>query len=267
MKIQLAIIQTAILSLVFLFAPKCVSAQEIPSPANITSSDLQGRFGGVIKWSPYDTEAFFVEGALQLRLNNNFTSVDRFHTAIRVNLWLAQIDYVLINAYDSMTKQWISPHHRVNLNLHGGWNAGPIRFELRERLQTTFYSNSVNKYERRDPELILRSRLTLAYVESLFHWRWTPYILFELNNSLNSPAVVANYKDEALSTDNYITRYRTGIGTKYFINRKNHLDIYYYFDYDRSKDINYNSINGNLESYKMNNQMRHIFGIRYHFQL
>lgn len=46
MKIQLAIIQTAILSLVFLFAPKSVSAQEIPSPANITSSDLQGRFGG-----------------------------------------------------------------------------------------------------------------------------------------------------------------------------------------------------------------------------
>ena len=44
MKIQLAIIQTAILSLVFLFAPKCVSAQEIPSPANITSSDMMLKY-------------------------------------------------------------------------------------------------------------------------------------------------------------------------------------------------------------------------------
>jgi hypothetical protein len=77
-------------------------------------------------------------------------------------------------------------------------------------VQTTFRTDSVNRYEKMNPEVVLRSRLSAEY--NIRHSKWTPYLLFELHNTLNAPAVVANYKKDPYSVDNYITRYRAGAG-------------------------------------------------------
>ena len=133
------------------------------------------------------------------------------------------------------------------------------------RVQATFRTDSVNRFEKPDPEMILRPKLQAEY--SIRHSRWTPYVMFELHNTLNAPAVVANYKTAELTRDNYITRYRAGVGAKYRLSRNHRLEFYYIFDYDRSYDIDYKGNKGDLKGYVRENEFRHIFGISYKFKL
>ena len=78
---------------------------------------------------------------------------------------------------------------------------------------------------------------------------------------------LANYKEAVLQCDNYITRYRAGLGAKFRITRNHRLDFYYYFDYDRGYNIDYKGNKGDLKGYLQENEFRHIFGISYKFKL
>ena len=243
-------------------------AQEIPTPTDVNTEDLRGRIEGSFEWDIIDDLS--IEAGLQLRLKDNFSSVDRTQTSFGINYEVCKYfdigaDYILINRYDATTKAWERPRHRINLNFEGSVNVGRVEISLRERLQTTFRTDSVNRYEKMNPEMILRSRLMAEY--NIRHSRWSPYILFELHNTLNAPAVVNNYKSDPYSIDNYITRYRTGVGVKYRIRRNHRLDFYYYFDYDRTYNIDYKGNKGDLKGYIRENEMRHIFGISYKFKL
>ena len=242
-----------------------LSAQNIV-PGVTNSSDVRGRLGGAFEWEIIDDLS--LEASLEMRLNNDFTNVDRLQTGIGLEYEVCKYlnigaGYQLINIHEPGT--WKSPRHRANINVEGNIKVGRFEFALRERLQTTFRTDSVNRYEKMNPELILRSRLTAEY--NIRHSRWTPYLLFELHNTLNSPAVVLNYKRDPLSIDNYITRYRAGVGAKLKVTRNHRLDFYYYFDYDRSYNIDYKGNKGDLKSVVQENQMRHIFGISYKFKL
>lgn len=262
---QLRIATIAILLLATIGA---VQAQEIPTPASVTSEDFRGRIEGAVEWEV--VKNLSLEAGLQMRLNNNLRSVDRFQTSVGINYEVCKYfnlgaDYILINIHDFEDREWNMPRHRVNANLEGNVDIGRVKLSLRERLQTTFRTDSVNRYEKADPEMILRSRLSATY--NIRHSRWAPYVLFELHNTLNAPGVVNNYKKEALTTDNYITRYRAGMGVKFRANRNHRLDFYYYFDYDRSYNIDYKGNSGKLKGYLLENEMRHIFGISYKFKL
>lgn len=245
-----------------------VQAQEIPAPTSITSDDFRGRVEGAVEWEV--AKNLSLEAGLQMRLNNDFRSVDRFQTSAGINYEVCKYfnlgaEYTLINIHDFEDRAWDKPRHRVNANLEGNVEIGRVELALRERLQTTFRTDSVNLYEKPNPEMVLRSRLTASY--SIRHSRWTPYVLFELHNTLNAPGVVTNYKSEPHTLDNYITRYRAGVGVKFRADRNHRLDFYYYFDYDRSYNIDYKKNSGNLKGYLLENEMRHIFGISYKFKL
>ena len=243
-------------------------AQEEYTPAKNTTNDFRGRVEGAVEWEA--VKNLTLEAGVQLRLNNDIGSVDRVQTSAgatyEVNKYFDfGADYVLINGYESATKSWDKPRHRVNVNVRGKVKIGRVHLSLRERLQTTFRTDSVNRYEKMNPELMLRSRLMAEY--SIRHSRWSPYLLFELNNTLNAPKVVDNYKTATLRTDNYIARYRLGVGAKFRISRHHRLDFYYYFDYDRGYDIDYKGNKGNLKGYVEENEFRHTFGISYKFKL
>ena len=244
------------------------SAQDIPDAERVTTNDFRGRLEGTFEWKV--AKDLSLEAGLQLRLNNDLGSVDRIHTSVGAQYEPCKyfdlgLDYILINGYDSRVKSWDKPRHRANLNLEGKLELGRVELSLRERVQTTFRTDSVNRYEKMNPEVVLRSRLMAEY--SIRHSGWSPYILFELHNTLNAPKVVANYKTSPRSTDNYITRYRAGVGAKLRITRNHRLDFYYYFDYDRSYNIDYKGNAGTLKGYKLENEFRHIFGVSYKFKL
>ena len=252
-------------SIALLLGSITLSAQNI-IPGVTNDSDVRGRLGGAFVWEV--AKDLSLEASLEMRLKNDFSTVDRIQTGIGLEYEACKYfnigaDYQLINTHEPGT--WERPRHRANLNLEGNVKVGRFEFSLRERLQTTFRTDSVNRYEKMNPELILRSRLTAEY--NIRHSKWTPYLLFELNNTLNSPAVVLNYKRDPYSIDNYITRYRAGVGAKFRVTRNHRLDFYYYFDYDRSYDIDYKGNKGDLKSVVQENEMRHIFGISYKFKL
>ena len=253
------------IAIVALLTCASLSAQNI-IPGVTNSSDVRGRLGGAFEWEIVDDLS--LEASLEARLNNNFASVDRLQTGIGLEYEACKYlnigaDYVLINIHEPGA--WERPRHRANLNLEGDIKVGRFEFSLRERLQTTFRTDSVNRYEKMNPELILRSRLTAEY--NIRNSRWTPYLLFELHNTLNAPAVVLNYKRDPYSIDNYVTRYRAGVGAKLKVTRNHRLDFYYYFDYDRTYNIDYKGNKGDLKSVVQENELRHIFGISYKFKL
>jgi hypothetical protein len=243
-------------------------AQEVPAPGVVNTNDFRGRVEGSFEWEPIDDLSF--EAGLQLRLNNDLGTVDCFHTSFGAEYEACKnfsigADYILINGYESDKRAWDKPRHRLNVNLTGSVKLGRVELSLRERVQTTFRTDSVNLYEKPKNEVILRSRLMTEY--SIRHTRWTPYVLFELHNTLNAPKVVMNYKSDPFAYDNYITRYRVGVGTKLRATRNHRLDFYYYFDYDRGYDIDYKGNKGDLKGYIQENEFRHTFGISYKFKL
>lgn len=241
-------------------------AQDSSDLVRQNSNDFRGRVEGNFEFEP--VKDLSLEAGVQLRLKDDFSTVDRIQTSVGAEYEVCKYfsvgaDYVLINGRDG--SNWNRPRHRVNANLVGTVKIGRVELSLRERLQTTFRTDSVNRYEKPKGEMILRSRLMAEY--SIRHSRWTPYLLFELHNTLNAPGVVSNYKSDPYYTDNYITRYRAGIGAKLRITRSHRLDFYYYFDYDRGYNIDYKGNKGDLKGYVQENECRHIFGISYKFKL
>ncbi len=248
-----------------LFAVASLSAQEL-TPGVVNSNDLRGRVEGAFEWE--FAKDLSLEASVQMRLKNDFSTVDRIQSGVGltyepIKYFNFGADYFLINGHDP--EGWDKPRHRVNVNAEGSIKAGRFEFSLRERVQTTFRTDSVNRYEKMNPEVMLRSKFTVEY--SIRHSRWTPYLMFELNNTLNAPKVVSNFKTEPLSIDNYMARYRAGVGAKFKVTKKHRLDFYYYFDYNRSYDIGYKGNKGALKEYVQENECRHIFGISYKFKL
>ena len=248
-----------------LFAVASLSAEEFV-PGVVNSNDFRGRVEGAFEWE--FAKDLSLEASVQMRLKNDFSTVDRIQSGVGLTYepnkyFNFGADYFLINGHD--TDGWDKPRHRVNVNAEGSVKAGRFEFSLRERVQTTLRTDSVNRYEKMNPEVMLRSKFSVEY--SIRHSRWTPYLMFELNNTLNAPKVVSNFKTEPLSIDNYVSRYRAGVGAKFKVSKKHRLDFYYYFDYDRGYNIDYKGNKGALKSYIQENECRHIFGISYKFKL
>lgn len=246
------------------------SAQSIvPEPKiNDVVEDIRGRVEGVVEWNA--TKKLSLEAGIESRFKDNISTTDRIHTFVGATYDVAKNfkvggEYILVNMYDSDAKAWESNRHRVNLNIEGNVEIGDVELSLRERVQTTFRTDSVNRYEKCDPEAILRSRVMAVY--KIPGTSWSPYLLFELHNTLNAPKPVANFKTEKFETENYISRYRAGVGAKYRINRSNRLDFYYYIDFDRSYNIDYKGNSGKIRSLVLERELRHIFGISYKFKL
>lgn len=250
--------------------PSSASAQSaVPEPQVMdVVDDMRGRMEGVFEWGV--TKDLSLEAGVEARFKDNIGSVDRIHTFVGATYDIGKHikvggEYILINMYDSQIKAWESRRHRANINVEGEVKVGDFEFSLRERVQTTFRTDSVNRYEKSNPEAILRSRFVASY--KIPFSRWSPYLLFELHNTLNAPKAVANYKSDSYEVDNYIARYRGGVGAKYRIDRNNRLDFYYYIDFDRSYNIDYKGNKGDIKSYKLERELRHIFGISYKFKL
>lgn len=230
--------------------------------------DVRGRLEGAIEWGV--TKNLSLEAGVEARLKDDIGSLDRIHTFVGATYDIGKYfkvggEYILINMYDSKDRAWESNRHRANINIEGECKVGDFEFSLRERVQATFRTDSVNRYEKSNPEAILRSRFMASY--QIPRSRWSPYLLFELHNTLNAPKPVANFKSDKYEVENYITRYRGGVGAKYRINRHNRLDFFYYIDFDRSYNIDYKGNKGDIKGYQLERELRHIFGISYKFKI
>ena len=210
-------IQTICL-MILLAVPFAVQAQEeIIPPTEITNNDIQGRFRAGLEIPLDRAGKLDFSWNEQVRLHNNFKELDKVVSSVGlsykpINFLSVGADYSLVNQRDEDDGKW-AIRHRVNFDVTGMYRVGRVKLSLRERVRVQFRGDSICKYEHANPFFSLRSRFKVAY--DIFQSRWEPYAFAELYTTLNAPAAVANYKNEPLDVDNYISRVRFAVGAEF----------------------------------------------------
>lgn len=261
----------------------CVTAQaqdEI-SLVETSESDVQLRVGAGLE-VPIGRKWEFAWSE-QVRLHNNLANFDKIVSSVGFGYkpWKflkLEAQYGFVNERTSKTDNdtgfktidW-QIRHRLNLDATGSVRLGNVKLSLRERVRVQFRGDSVNKYERPNPEITLRSRLKGAV--DLRNGRWEPYAFAEVYTTLNAVGVVNNYLREPIRYANYINRVRLGLGTEMKLSNSSKLDFYYMVHFNRSYEARYKGISkdpandGDLKSWKLEKKCAHVIGIDYKFKL
>ena len=206
----------------------------------------------------------------EIRIDNNFTSFNRFHTTAALHYKVLPylkvgVGYALINPYSSNNNAFKNARHRLMFDATGTLKFGLWQLSLKERFQITHRTGDFNIYQNPANLMALKSRLTLKYKGLQ---RWTPYAYIELRNTLNAPVVNALYN----STYNvymtptgsitgeagwfldgfsgcYVNRLRGSLGAEYKIDRRNSLNFYILLDHVSDKVVDANASGTKLKSY------------------
>ena len=269
----------AVLAAVMLCAP--VQAQDAISLVESSESDVQLRVGAGLE-VPIGRKWEFAWSE-QMRLHNNLANFDKVVSSVGFGYkpWKFlkfEAQYGFVNERTSKTDNdtgfktidW-QIRHRLNADITGSVRLGNVKLSLRERVRVQFRGDSVNKYERPNPEITLRSRLKGAV--DLRNGRWEPYAFAEVYTTLNAVGVVNNYLREPIRYANYINRVRLGLGTEMKLSNSSKLDFYYMVHFNRSYEARYKGISkdpandGDLKSWKLEKKCAHVIGIDYKFKL
>lgn len=235
-----------------------------------TDVDLDSEFGGRLSVSVDKKLARGLHVSLEeeIRMNNNFSSFDRFHTTLglsyKVNDYLKLgVGYAMINPYSSSNSAFKSSRHRLMLDATGSLRFGDWRLSLRERFQATYRSGDMNEYQNPRTALTLKSRLKLSYKGLR---RIEPYAYVELRNTLNAPVISAsydgtNYLTSALSqygeagwfidswSGVYVNRVRGSVGFDYRLSKASSIDVSLMADHIMDKVVDANAEGTKLKSY------------------
>lgn len=237
--------------------------------------DVQARFRAILD-VPL-AKNLSLEWSEQVRMHNNVSDVDKILSSVGVNYkvlpWLkVGASYSLVNVRDEDFNAALGANevdwkmrHLVNVDVTGSYKVGRVKLSLRERVRFNFRTDSVNKYERPDPFITLRSRLKAAY--DIRQCRWEPYAYVELYTTLNAVDAVPNFKQYNVAYKQYMNRLRFAVGTEFKINNYHRLDIYYRFHMNQSYDARYKANKGELKEWRHEKQNCHVFGIDYKFKL
>lgn len=165
----------------------------------------------------------------ELRMNDNFTSLDRSTTSVAV-------DYVLIRDllkikvdYDLIYKKQINFYElrqRAGVSLSSSYKLNSFTFKFRTRGQSTYRDEERGEYKF-NPKLVWRNRLECAY--NIFGSRFKPFASVELSCPIKSPH------------DLYLDGVRTIVGTKFRVSK--HVSTEYFLRYDQEvQQTNPNSV-------------------------
>lgn len=209
----------------------------------------------------------------ELRMDNNFSAFDRFHTTLGLSYKVNSnvkvgIGYVMINPYSTTNNAFKNSRHRLMVDASYGLPLGNWRLSLKERFQVTYRTGDMNLYQNPRTALTLKSRLKLQYKGLR---RMEPYAYIELRNTLNAPVIDAVYNtatdtwgyysdgtftqkgDAGWFLDGfdgcYLNRLRCALGVEYRLNKRNSLDISLMVDRTMDKVVDANAEGTKLKSY------------------
>lgn len=209
----------------------------------------------------------------ELRMDNNFSAFDRFHTTLGLSYKVNSnvkigIGYAMINPYSTTNNAFKNSRHRLMVDASYGLPLGNWRLSLKERFQVTYRTGDMNLYQNPRTALTLKSRLKLQYKGLR---RMEPYAYIELRNTMNAPVIDAVYNtatdtwgyysdgtftqkgDAGWFLDGfdgcYLNRLRCALGVEYRLNKRNSLDISLMVDRTMDKVVDANAEGTKLKSY------------------
>lgn len=187
----------------------------------------------------------------QIRFNDNFSHFQRSYTTVgldyRILPWLkagVSGSYILNNSTD---KGWTN-RFRGAFWLTESVKLDRWKLSLREKLQATYYADSINIYQNPKTRWVLKTRVKAEY--DIPRSKYTPYFSAELRNTLNAvnPAYFVYNESDARWTntspvynDVYINRLRLVAGTEYKFPDKNTINLFIFSDLCWDLDIDFNS--------------------------
>lgn len=161
----------------------------------------------------------------EIRLRENLSKIDRSETTLgasyKFNKYLkAGGGYAFIK-YNHPNGYWEN-RQRFYAEVEGEYKINRVTMSLREKVQSTYREGVLETATRANPKLYLKSRLSASY--SVKHSGFDLYISAEFYNTLNDPQ------------QNELTKIRYTFGTKYKINKKNSLNLFYRYVSEKSDD-------------------------------
>ena len=207
----------------------------------------------------------------ELRMDENFSAFDRIQGGVglycRMNSHLKfGAGYTFIKPFSSKAVESIPIRHRFSADVVVGSTFGDWRVTLRERVQATIRTDSMNTYQAPRTAWALKSRVKATYKGFS---RWQPYGSVELRNTLNAPVVVADYSESAgawvspatgLAKNEagwfldgfsgvYVNRVRGMLGVEYSISFGSAIDVSLLADWNIDKKVDANAEGTKLKSY------------------
>ena len=220
----------------------------------------------------------------EVRLDNNFTNLDRLQTTLELNYKVHRniklgVGYSMINGYSPTNQAFKNTRHRFMADVTGTLHFDHFNISLKERFQVTHRTGDFNPYQNPKNALMLKSRLMFK----LKCDSWEPYAYVEMRNYLNAPVIAAAYDGTTYCTldDNsevgeagwflmgfngsYINRWRGSIGTDIKLNKHHTINIYAMADYCIDKVVDANAEGTKLKSYTKETCIKGWLGARYEF--
>ena len=253
-----------------------------------TDVALDPEFGGRVSVSldKRITRGLHVSLEEEVRLDQNFSAFDRFHTTLRMtykvhpNVKLG-VGYAMINGYSSTAKAFKNARHRAMADVTGTLHLGEWNLSLRERFQLTHRTGDYNVYQNPANELTLKSRVMIRYKNS--YGVLSPYAYVELRNYLNAPVIAAAYDGTTYYTlddyseegeagwflagfnGGYLNRVRGSVGLDVRLSKRSTLNLYLLGDYVIDKVVDANAEGTKLKSYTKETGFRGWVGAGYEF--
>lgn len=252
-----------------------------------TDVALDPEFGGRITvfLDKKIANGFHVSIEEELRLDNNFGSLDRLQTTVGLsyrfhpNIKLG-LGYCLINGYGANSESFKNPRHRLMADVIGTLHFGNWNISLKERLQVTRRTGDFNIYQNPQNTLMLKSRLKAQYKG---FGKIQPYAYFEVRNYMNAPVIEAAFDGTNYYTLNgysatgepgwfltgfnggYLNRLRSSIGIDIRLDKRSTLNFYFLGDYCNDKKVDANAEGTKLKSYTNETGFQGWLGAGYEF--
>ena len=129
--------------------------------------------------------------------------------------------------------------HRATFDLTFSLKANQWKFSLRERVQATYRTTTVNLFEQPQTTWVLRSRLKASYKPRQHPIE--PYLYIEPRLLMNGALWNTQNNLETATfighKDAYLNRYRFSLGTEWQVSDHNALDFYIIYDLLQDKEI------------------------------
>ena len=166
----------------------------------------------------------------------------------------------------------------VHQRAHGESEGKYITFGIKERFQITHRTGSFNTYQSATNAMVLKSRISAKYRGFSFG---KPYAYAEVRNTLNAPAIKANYNaaldppyysadgssDAGWFIDSwsnmYVNRLRGCLGCDFELSKSHGIDVYVLTEYCTDKSVDANKEGTKLKSYTLDHSLNFILGVGY----
>lgn len=213
-------------------------------------TDLSTRYRAIFDYKIDDgLHAKFSE---ELRLNQNFGFESNFmdvSLSYKISEWLrTECGYVFIAKQDiSKTgEKEMDLRHRLRIDINGTYKVGSFKLSLRERFQGTYFTKSINEYQKSKVPIILRTRLKASY--KFYTIPFEPYAAVEYSTLMNG----AKWDNHWMDTDKYMTskfeghnhvylnKTRYVAGVEWQLDARSSVDFYAFYDKKTDWEIDSN---------------------------